>query len=133
MTARSGIENVLARFAWAFDLDEFEQIGDCFTANAEVEFDDGLAVGRDAVVANLEQRRAVFRGRQVVPWHVITNLLIREAHPTRVDATCFFTFFTRADGAAPQLSSIGYYEDRFVQEDGMWRIQWRAVVPGGKI
>jgi hypothetical protein len=133
VSARGAIENVLARYAWAFDMDELGGMGDCFTEDAKVEFGSGLAVGREAVVAGLEERRDVFRARQVAPWHLMTNILIGAETDTHADVKCFFTFFTKAAGAPAELSSIGYYDDRFVNDGGTWRVRLRRVVSGGKI
>jgi hypothetical protein len=134
VSARDEIEDQHARYAWAFDMDELGEIGDCFVADAEVEFGNGaVAVGRDAIVAALEQRRAAFRERAVAPWHVMSNLLLREARPDRIEATCFYTFFTKPADRAPQPEAIGYYEDRFVAEVGAWRLQRRRIVSGGAI
>jgi hypothetical protein len=133
VSVRGAIENQLALYAWAFDMDELELMGGCFTEDADVEFSDGPAHGRAAVVANLEARREVFRARQVAPWHLMTNFLIREETATYIDVVCFFTFFTKAADGKPEMSSIGYYADRFVDDGGVWRIARRKIVSGGKI
>jgi hypothetical protein len=131
MSARAAIENSLALYAWAFDMDEMERMGECFTEDAEVRFADGFEQGREDVVANLERRREAFRGRQLIPWHLMTNLLISDESQDHADVTCFFTFFTRSGNDVPQLSSIGYYADHFVRDGAVWRVHRRHVVTGG--
>ena len=67
MSARDGIANTLSRYAWAYDKDELELIGECFTADAEVEFSTGWTTGRDATVAELRRRRDLYRPTGEIP------------------------------------------------------------------
>src|SRR3954469_12165479 len=132
MTARPFIENALARYAFAYDTDELELLAECFTRDAEVEFSSGLKVGRDAVVAEMARRRARYRPDGVVPWHVISNVFIREESDEQARVASFYTFAVRSAGQAPKLQSMGYYDDLFVPEDGVWRVHRRRVVAVGE-
>jgi hypothetical protein len=131
MSARAAIENSLALYAWAFDMDEMERMGECFTEDAEVHFVEGFEQGRDDVVANLKRRREGFRGRHLIPWHLMTNVLITAESDDHAEVTCFYTFFTRSGNDVPQLSSIGYYADHFVRDGDVWRVRRRRIVAGG--
>jgi hypothetical protein len=127
--ARGAIENALARYGWAYDKDELELIGECFTSDAEVEFSTGWQVGRSAIVEELGRRRAKYRPIGAVPWHVITNVFVREQTDEEAQVVSFYTFYVKEPGAAPVLQSIGHYADLFAPEDGTWRIRRRSVVP----
>lgn len=129
--ARDAIANTLSLYAWAYDRDELDLIGSCFTADAEVEFGTGWKTGREAVVAELGRRRALYRPTGAIPWHVISNVLVHEQHEATARVTSFYTFLVKAPGEAPTPQSIGHYDDLFVVEDGVWRIRRRSVVAAG--
>jgi 3-phenylpropionate/cinnamic acid dioxygenase small subunit len=131
MSARGEIENALYRYAWAYDLDELELMGECFAEDAEVEFSTGVKVGREAVVGELERRRSKYRGGGTIPWHVISNVFIREETEQEATVASFYTFATRNPGGLPGFQSVGYYDDVFVNDGGVWRVGRRKVVPVG--
>ena len=131
MLARSDIENVLYWYAWAYDMDELNTIGDCFAEDAEVAFGTGVQYGREAVVAELTRRRGLYE-KGTTPWHVISNVMIVEETDLEAVVTSFYTFFVKPAGEPAQFTSIGYYDDRFVNDKGIWRIQWRRVLGAGE-
>ncbi len=125
---RSGIENTLYRYAWAYDMDELDEIAGCFSTDAEVEFrDSGLKVGRDAVAAEMRRRRQKYTDG-TIPWHVISNVYITDATDTRARVRSWYTFFTQSPDGSQKLTSIGWYDDQFALEDGEWRIRRRRVL-----
>jgi hypothetical protein len=129
VSARSAIENTLYRYAWTYDMDELAGIGECFTEDAEVVFGTGLQVGRDAVVAELTRRRAKYRPEGTMPWHVITNVFIRSETAQEAEVAAFYTFFTKPPDGPPAATSIGHYDDVFVEDGGVWRVRRRTMVP----
>jgi hypothetical protein len=131
MSPRDEIENLLSIYAWAFDMPEFEQMPGCFTVDAVVDFSGTVIRGRDEVVANLKRLRQGFADQELAPWHVMSNLLIREETSTAIESTCFYTIFVKDRDGLAALRGIGYYEDRFATEDGRWRVERRRVMPGG--
>jgi len=131
MSARADIENCLYRYAWAFDMDRLTRLAECFTEDIATHFTSGLVVGRPEVLADLEERRAVFRRDDVVPWHLINNVLIAQHSEDEARVQSFFTFFIRRGAAPPEPSTLGYYEDTFVRDGSAWRISIRRVVSGG--
>jgi hypothetical protein len=125
---RSGIENTLYRYAWAYDMNELDQIAGCFTAESEVEFrDSGLKVGRDEVAAEMRRRRGKY-GDGTIPWHVISNVYITDATETAARVRSWYTFFTQSPDGSRELTSIGWYDDHFALEEGRWRIRRRRVL-----
>jgi hypothetical protein len=127
---RSGIENTLFRFAWAYDMNELDGLAECVTTDAEVEFrDSGLKVGRDAVAAEMRRRRERYDADGTTPWHVISNVYI--AHQTDREATVRsrFTFFVHSPAGGHQLAGIGWYDDTFALQDGVWRLKRRRMLP----
>jgi SnoaL-like protein len=132
MAVRDEIENLYALYAWAFDMDQLELLADMFTDDAKVEFSNGQAEGREEVLADLEKRRAIFRRDSLVPWHLMTNLHIVRATEREATVRCFYTFFVKQPSGSIDPNRIGYYEDVFVEQAGVWRIRRRRIVSGGR-
>lgn len=133
MNARSGIENTLYHYAWGYDNDEVDTMWQCYTTDVEVTFGDtGLKVGRDAVVAEMARRRSLYRPNGSLPWHVITNVYITAEADTQASVKSFWTFFVKDAEGQVTFKSIGYYDDDFEVEDGVWRIRRRRVLGAGE-
>jgi 3-phenylpropionate/cinnamic acid dioxygenase small subunit len=130
MSARSGIENTLYRYAWAFDMDHLDEIWQCYTKDVEVTFEE-LKVGREAVVAEMRRRRDKYREDDITPWHVITNVFITNETETTADVASWFTQYTRTKEDLGTFNVIGWYHDRFKVDDGVWRIHRRRVLLAG--
>jgi hypothetical protein len=127
MDPRSGIENTLNRYAWAYDMDELDLIADCFATDAEVEFmDSGWKVGRDEVAGEMRRRRQKYP-EGTVPWHVITNVWITDETEDRATVRSWWTFFIQDPDGSQRLSGVGWYDDVFALEDGAWRVKRRRV------
>ncbi len=128
------IANTLSRYAWAYDWDEIHLIGECFTRDTEVIFGDtGLKKGRDAVVAELDRRRSIYRPKQQTPWHVSTNVFVRPINETRATVASWYSFGTVEPGKSlTALTSFGWYDDVFALEDGEWRVATRRVLRAGE-
>jgi 3-phenylpropionate/cinnamic acid dioxygenase small subunit len=124
---RSAIENTLYRYAWTYDRNELDGIGECFTADAEVEFrDSGLKVGREAVVAEMRRRRAKYSDGSI-PWHVISNVYITDETEDKAVVRSWYTFFVQAPDQTQRFGNVGWYNDVFSNEDGAWRV-WRRRI-----
>jgi 3-phenylpropionate/cinnamic acid dioxygenase small subunit len=133
VNARDEIENTLYRYAWAYDMDQLDEMGKCFTADAQVEFADvGLKAGRSAIVEEMRRRRDLYRPENAVPWHVISNVFIESQTEAEATVKAFFTFFVRGTDGVEKFRSIGYYDDTFGPEDGAWRIRHRRVMRAGQ-
>jgi hypothetical protein len=130
-SVRSGIENTLALYAWAYDMDELERMDDCFTDDAEVWFGPERCVARSELIAEFDRLRAARRARGMLPLHVMSNLYISECTADHAVARSCFTVLERPTlGGAVAVSSMGYYDDRFRLENGVWRVSHRRVWGG---
>jgi 3-phenylpropionate/cinnamic acid dioxygenase small subunit len=129
MSARAQIENTLYRYAWTMDRDLLDEIAECFTVDARVDFDGAaVMVGREAITVELRRRRQRYRETDSTPWHVITNTYITEETEATATARSFFMALRTATDGAPTVSAVGYYDDRFVDDGDAWRIKDRRVV-----
>lgn len=132
MDPRSGIENTLARYCWAYDTNVFEQLAACFTPDAVISTQGSvMEVGRDAFVAGLQQRRAAYNDG-ARPWHVITNVLLSHLDGEKAYVNSRFSFSVVQPDEVHHVKAIGFYEDVFRGgTDGVWRIQERTIVSVG--
>jgi SnoaL-like domain len=129
MSARSEIENVLARYCWAFHVDDVPFMGECFGSDAIVTFPSGRREGRAAVLEELDLIRDGFRVEGVRPFIAI-NLFITRAEEQTIAAHTGFLVTLRNNERAVRLHRCGYYDDVFALEEGAWRIIERTVVTG---
>jgi 3-phenylpropionate/cinnamic acid dioxygenase small subunit len=130
--AQIAIHNALARYAYAYDMDQLDLLDACFAQDAEVWFSTGRQSGREAVLAELHRRRSGYRPRGATPWHIITNVFARQGEPNEILATSYFSFGVHEPGQAMSISKYGRYDDVFVLEAGQWRIARRRIVPLGQ-
>ena len=132
MSARDSIENALSRYGWAFDMDQLELIGDCFTVDTETTFaDTGLKVGRATVVAEMIRRRALYAPDER-PWHVTSNVFIEQQTDGLATVKTFFTFIVIKPGEPLNVRGVGYYDDVFRDDGDSWRIHTRSVIGLGR-
>jgi len=126
--SRAGIENTLYRYAWTYDMNDLDGIAECFTVDAEVDFrDSGVKVGREAVAAEMIRRRQKYVDGSI-PWHVISNVYITDETETQATVRSWFTFFVQSATGSQEFKGIGWYDDVFALEDGVWRVSRRRVL-----
>ncbi|MBA2933031.1 nuclear transport factor 2 family protein [Sphingomonas sp. CGMCC 1.13654] len=127
------VHDALARYAFAYDMDQLHLLEACFAENAEVWFSTGQLTGRDAVLAELCRRRSGYRPREETPWHIITNIFVRrEQQSGELLATSYFSFGVHRPGQSMAVTKYGRYDDVFVFEQDRWRIARRRIVPLGQ-
>jgi 3-phenylpropionate/cinnamic acid dioxygenase small subunit len=128
--SRAQIENMLARYAGAFDTNDLDGLRDCFTPDAEFEVSGGagVAVGRDAVVSELARLRARHEPGATTPWHLISTLSIVSTGADTVSARSRFMLVVSERDGPPALVSVGWYSDEIVNSDGAWRLRRRRVL-----
>jgi hypothetical protein len=126
-SSRSGIAHTLERYAWAYDKNGSDGIGECFTSDAHVFFPRvGLKIGREEVAAELRRRRSTHPVE--MPWHVISNAYITDAAPQQATVKSRYAFFLQPPDGIAQFVSVGWYDDVFVVDGGLWRIKHRRVL-----
>jgi uncharacterized protein (TIGR02246 family) len=126
MPNRSEIENLLARYAWAFDQDEMGVFGACFAPDAEFAFAGETWKGRDEIRERCAENRTRWRVRGQQPRHLVTNVEIEEATDDRATVRSYIMVMA-VDGEGATTSSIGRYHDVLTRADGEWRIQHREA------
>jgi uncharacterized protein (TIGR02246 family) len=131
---RAEIEDLMARYLFALDWNDFDAYADMFTEDAEIEFSSGLTKGRDNIVAAVK----AFKGRigtiykdengdPAILRHVVAHKVIR-VEGDRAFATSFwYEMANDGPGGQPQIGTFGHYEDELVRVDGRWLFSRRSI------
>ena len=127
---RGEIEDVLVRYAWAFDEDDFDTMRTLFTEHGTFEVSEAtvdVIRGPEAIIAFQKTAREARAGRGEQPRHLVNNVRIVEVEADAVTAVSYMTLvITLADGTS-KVALAGTYNDRLVREGGAWRIATRQL------
>lgn len=129
MCDRGAIENVLNRYALAYDENDMEEMADCFTEDAvlTMRIQDGDLIGpfegreailklmRDSLAAQNDQRR-----------HITTNLVVRRSDADSASVVSYLTLIA-IEGQKLNVLSTARYDDELVRQDGVWRFSKRHI------
>jgi hypothetical protein len=132
---RALIEDLMARYLFALDWNDFETFGQTFTEDAEFEYARGTAVGRDNIVATIrgfKQRIGeIYKdedGNPAVLRHVLAQTVIRVEGDRAWTTAMWWEMANNAPGKKPLIGTFGIYEDELRREDGTWLFSRRRVL-----
>jgi len=125
LIARERIRDALARYTHAGDRGQLDQLALCFAADGVLDLEgEPPIVGREAIrsrLASVVTSLADATTRPVLRHHVSSIRIALEGAAVASVAS-YFVVFTEIG-----LDHWGRYGDRFVREDGEWRIACRKV------
>jgi hypothetical protein len=122
---RLAIMERLNRYAWGYDVPDFEMLKDSFTTDAvflthmENGAQWGPLHGRSVIV---DWMLNVKRGQSGQKRHLITNVAFDELSDVRAIVRCFLMVTTAAEGAV-KLTTTGSYRIEMGREGDAWRIR----------
>ncbi len=145
---RAAIEDLMARYLFALDWNDFDSFAATLTEDATFEYARGTLIGRDDIVAAIkgfkEKIVEVYRdgdGNPGVLRHVLGQTVIR----VEGDKAWTRAFWWEAsnggarnehDRLTPEFGSFGVYVDELVRQDGRWLFAKRCILneflPGRK-
>ncbi len=113
---------LVERYFNALDQRDMEAIRTCFATDAYASFNGGEITleGRDAIVGDME-----FIKTWPSTIHALASASVDEERGTGVVFAVAFVQTTGDDGEQHMLVRGIRYDDRYVQQDGAWRIQRR--------
>jgi ketosteroid isomerase-like protein len=136
---RAEIEDLMARYLFAMDWNDFDTYAECFTEDGTLEFARGAVSGRDNIRAAAKGFKEAVAGiytdvdgNPAVLRHVLCQSVIR-VEGDKAWHTGFW-FETANDGPreasgrfTPTLGTFGIYEDELVRVDGTWKFAYRNI------
>lgn len=128
MSARAAIENTINKYAYLFDEDMAERIGECFSVQGQFVLGAGALTGREAISADMvEKRNAPHYRDGTRPVHVNTNTVVIEETNSEAKSFTYWTLYRISPDGEPKLSMMGVYRDDFVKEGDQWLIKQRRA------
>lgn len=129
MSVRNEIENVLARYALAYDDGDMDAVEVVFAQDAvlTMRIAGGEMVGP---LHGIEEIMRLYRGAHDSQTdqrrHITTNLLVEEIDEKTVK-TVSYLLITSAEHGSLTVLSTGKYEDEWVKSGGEWHLAKRHI------
>jgi len=132
---RAAIEDLMARYLFALDWNDFETFGQTFTDDAEFEYARGTARGRDAIVETIrgfkERIGSLYtddQGNPAVLRHVVAQTVIRVEGDQAWTTALWWEMANNGPGNTPLVGTFGIYEDELRRVGGEWKFARRRVL-----
>lgn len=132
---RARIENLHARYLFAYDWHDIEGYLATFTEDATLDYGGGILKGRGAIRAYLTKRRAsrdalfaVWPAGQRTPIgrHIISNIVV-DIDGKKARSVAYWTHMVTSRTGFGTVDFFGHYEDDLVKVDGKWLYSHRSV------
>ena len=134
---RTLIRELMDRYGVLHDSGTPEEYADLFTADGEIAVSPGgpaVVKGRQALMAQARRDHERFGNEPAangtttsIMRHLISNAQIAITGPGAATGTCYVTTVVKKGDVGPAILSISRYTDRYVKQNGEWRIQRREI------
>lgn len=132
---RAEIEDLMARYLFAMDYNDFEAYGATFTGDGELEFAGGATKGRDNIVETARQFKErigefykAADGSPATLRHVLAHAAIRVEGERAWGRSLWFEMANDGPEGALKMGTFGIYEDELVKQDGRWLFTKRRIL-----
>lgn len=132
---RARIEDLQARYLFAFDWGDAEGYANTFTEDGVLNYGGGVLTGRAAIadfIASGQQRRDEARAnpppgeRPPVGRHIISNIVV-DIDGDKARGVAYWTHMTSDATGYGTVDFFGHYEDEMVKVDGQWLFSERRI------
>ncbi len=134
---RTLIRELMDRYGVVHDSGTPEEYADLFTVDGEIAVSPGgpaVVKGRQALMAQARRDHERFGNEPAangtttsIMRHLISNAQIAITGPGTATGTCYVTTVVKKGDVGPAILSISRYTDRYVKQNGEWRIQRREI------
>lgn len=119
---RAEIENLLERYCWALDHQQWDEWLRCFTEDGVFDVRGQQLAGRDAIRSYVEGSIGDYRLLR----HLLHHPSVQILGPSEATARCYFELRgTTARGH--NVEALGSYEDALVKTNDGWKFKLRKV------
>ena len=132
---RAEIEDLMARYLFAIDYNDWDAYVATFTEDAELEFASGTSHGRAAIraaVSSFAERIGTFYhtedGKPAKLRHVILQSVIRVEGDRGWGRALWLETANNGPEDTMKMGTYGIYEDEFERVDGHWLIGKRRIL-----
>lgn len=142
---RAEIEDLMARYLFAMDYNDFDTYAETFTEDGTLEYARGSVTGRENIRASAKGFKEAIAGiyvdvdgKPAVLRHVLCQSVIRvegdKAWHTGFWFECANDGPRIASGTtggtrlSPMVGSFGIYKDELVRVDGTWKFSYRNIL-----
>lgn len=122
MQDKDEIRELLARYCFCLDADDFEAMAALFTPDGVWETAFGTGTGREGIVA---QARSIAQGERPRRVHLTTNIVI-DLEGEAASVRSNWLLFQNAP-SGPAIGSGGAYYDQLVKVAGRWMFRHRRI------
>jgi uncharacterized protein (TIGR02246 family) len=132
---RALIEDLQARYMFAFDYGDPEGYAGTFTSDGVLDYGGGEIKGREAIAKFIaagrkrteEARAKTPPGQQpTVGRHIINNMVIK-VDGNKAHGVAYWTHMTSGADGRGTVDFFGHYEDEMVKVDGEWLFARRRI------
>jgi uncharacterized protein (TIGR02246 family) len=132
---RAEIEDLMARYLFAIDYNDWDAYVGTFAPDGVLEFASGTSVGRPAIRAMVTKfAEGIGRfyhtedGKPAKLRHVVLQSVIRVEGGRAWGRTLWLEMANHGPGDTMKMGTYGIYEDEFRKVDGQWLIAKRNVL-----
>ena len=132
---RAQIEDLMARYLFAIDYNDWDSYVETFATDGELEFASGTSKGRDAIRKNVTDFAAGIGkfyhtegGKPAKLRHVVLQSMIRVEGSRAWGRTLWLEMANHGPMDTMKMGTYGIYEDEFKKEKGQWLISKRVVL-----
>lgn len=132
---RALIEDLQARYLFAFDFADAEGYAGTFTEDGILDYGGGVLTGRKAIaefIASGRKRTEEARAktpegqRPAVGRHIINNMVVK-IDGDKARGVSYWTHMTSGADGRGTVDFFGHYEDEMVKVDGEWLFSRRRI------
>ena len=131
---RAAIEDLMARYLFAMDWNDYDTYAECFTEDGELDYAMGTTRGREEIRAeakrfkdNVAQLFVDSSGNPAKLRHVVAHKAIRVEGDRAWNTGLWFEMTNGGPDGSIALPSFGVYEDELVRVDGGWLFKRRKI------
>lgn len=132
---KAAIEDLMSRYLFALDWNDFDTFINTFTKEAEFEYARGTAIGHEDILTTVKAFKTAIGGRYkdeagnpAVLRHILGQTVIRVEGDRAWTRAFWWEMANNGPGDTPLVGTFGIYEDDLLRVYGEWKFSRRRVL-----